>query len=243
MQTLTLSIALWRLRLRLNRHGTFWLLVYGLLLPGALSLWAQSHAHTRSASLHVIVGTFVLGLHSILVRRAGNAVALERSRGIWTLLSTTRVTRKIYLIAQFLDMLVLTAVPMIGLAIATAWQPEQMPTSARWLLPALLACVTFGSIALLISGISSPKVVALITNLLSVSTLAFCPMLYTIDRVPSALWPFVAHLPPTLAVQAIVPTWHGQNADFATLAILAGWMAASSYAVARWFPWRTSDSL
>lgn len=238
---LTLSVALWRLRLRLNRHGTFWLLAYGLLLPGAISLWARAQAPGRESARYVVVGTFVLGLHSILVRRAGYSIAVERTGGIWKLLATTRVTRSAYLAAQALDMLVLALVPMMGLMIASISDSDCMPRSALWLIPALLACVTFTSLALLIAGAVSAKLCGLITNVLSISTLAFCPMLYGPDRVPDAIWPVVKYLPQTVAMQSIVPTWNGEHAPSLAIALQVFWALTSSMLVIRTFPWHAAD--
>lgn len=235
-QSLTLTFALWRLRLKLHRYNGFWLIAYGLLLPGSLSLWAQSHASDAAASRHVVVGTFVLGLFTLVASRAGQTVASERMAGVWALLSTTRVTRNIYLAVQALDMLALIAVPMLGLVIAQGMYGNAMPRSALWILPTVLASATFGAIGLLIAGAVPRRLAVLVMKALVVSTLAFCPMLYTFDRVPAGLRQIVHNVPPTLALSSLLSAWNGDLywPDAARLAI---WCAVTCSCVLKFFPW------
>jgi ABC-type polysaccharide/polyol phosphate export permease len=241
-ESIALVFSLWRLRQRLNRYNGFWVATYGLLLPGVLSLWAQSHASDRDFSKRVIVGTFVLGLFSLAAKRVAQTTTRERNYGVWDLLKTTRITRNHYLIAHVLDLLAQLAVPMAGLAIAALLYPDLTPRSVKWVLPAVLSALTFGALALLIAGVVPHRLCGMIVNAMLVLSLAFCPMLYPSERVPRGLWPVVRVLPPTLATEAMLPAWNGAAVPAHDVAGLLIWACVAAILVLRFFPWTTERS-
>jgi ABC-type multidrug transport system permease subunit len=234
--SLALVLALVRLRLRLHRHNGFWLLAYGVLLPGSLSLWAQAHATTAEFSQHVIIGTFVLGIHMLIAKRAAHSVSAERMQGMWALLATTRVTRREYLAAQLIDLLALVTVPMLGLVVAAFMYPNLTPKTALWLLPTVMSAFWCGATGIAIAARSSRQVAGLMVNVLVVSMLAFCPLLYPPARVPLDMRAVVDVLPPTVAVNAIVEAWSGAPASTGQLALLACWSIVALLLLVRVFP-------
>jgi hypothetical protein len=218
--------ARWLARVELVLSG----LVFPLIVVGVL--WPRAEPAQRG---RLLLGATVFSALVLLGRQLGTDLAAERASGARRLFAATRATFADYLLAHALGaaLLLPLAVSILGLALLTGRLDP--PASAAWVIPFALAAGAFAMLGILI-GLSSPHVAAvgLRLNLLVATGLAFCPMIYPADRVPSALRAVVGPLPMSLGAELCWQAWATGQVASAPLALLAAW----TLGLAAWVAWR-----
>jgi len=235
--TAGLVLGQYRLLLRLNRQYWFANLFVGfgfpLLLQAVLAVQVPPEGHTR-----LLIGNAVLALLMVTFRPSCFLPVFDRLTGRLGLLATTPLSRRGYLAAVGLDSLAMVLLPLAVVVAGVALLGVPAPASLAF---APLLVLTGGVLSAaglwLSSFMKSLPATGLAVNAATMFLVAFCPLAYPMERVPSLLVPLVSVLPPTLCAEAMAASWSGEAVASWRLAALAAWGVGLGAAAHRAFPW------
>lgn len=227
----------YRLLFRLNRHFWFANLFVGFAFP----LLVQAVMATRVAPAgrtRLLIGNALLGLLMVTLRPSCFLPVFDRLTGRLDLLATTTLTRGGYLAALGLDALGMTLLPLAVLATGVAFLDVPAPASLAWA-PVLVGTgLVLAAAGLWLSAfVHSLPSASLAANVVTMIFVAFCPLMYAMDRVPELLAPAVGLLPPTLCVEAVAAGWRGEPLGAWRVVGVVAWGVGLGIAAWRGFPW------
>lgn len=228
------------LQLRLTRYFWFTNAFFGVGLPLiTLAIYAQrlpGPARTR-----LVIGNVFLSV-LMVTRNLANELAFDRISGQRDLVATTALTRSGYLGGHVLHTLTQVVLPLTVLALAFPLFHVSLPASSAWVVPFVLGYVSLIGLSLCVGAYArSLPVVSMLSNLVVLGSMAFCPLLYPVERVPAIIRPVVDLLPPTLSAELMEQAWTGQGLAPGSLLLLATWTAGLLAYGWHALPWTEGD--
>lgn len=229
----------YRLWMRINRlywvANTFFGLGIPLAFQGVLShVVGEERGRTR-----LLIGNAVVGAMMVTLRKTCLTISIDREMHYRELVATTGVSRRAYLLASFFDAATISLLPLSLLCLGPLVLPGVDPPASFAYLPlfVLLIVLLYATAISLASIPMSIPGIQILVNLVMMGTLALCPILYPLERVPGLFREVIGVLPPSLAVELLAASWSGVAIPGWELATLVAWTVALLALGIRRFPW------
>ena len=229
------------LLVRLVRIHLIFNLIVGVCIP-LITFLIYTQRSAAGGHTRVLVGNILFAALMMIARSPANDMVFTRISGLQRLLATCGLTRSGYLVAVGLFALTFAVCPMGVMALGLLLSEVAPPVSWLWLGPFLLAIASMIGAAYYIGAtIDSLPGISLVSNLMVMGSLAFCPLLYPADRVPAFMQPVVDLLPPTLSAESMTAAWQGLPVVWWHLPLLAAWTLLFAVPGIRRFRWTETD--
>lgn len=213
------------LHLRLGRGALVQHLAQGVAVPlvAAATLAAQADA---SAHLRLALGTTFFSACFVSFRAPAARLVADANAGTRTLLlAMSGMTPRLYRTSHALEGAAFAVLPLAVLLLAATMLGAEPPASAAWLVPFLMLVFWLQALGTCLGSLRlGTGTLYLATDLGITVMLTFCPVFYGMERVPAAIRPLIALLPPSLGLEAMLAGWHGAPMTRPCLLLLA-WTA------------------
>lgn len=201
------------LRLQFVLYRAKWLAFgfYGAALPIAILMVANQFSADGGSSARQYDGLLIFASTLIVYRQLSHTIAVDQLLGILPLLRCTQLQKHQYLLARFLEALLLSLLPLLTVAIVVAIRGDAFHIQALDFIGYLLWIIILWSSATCLIGLIRPPSSFQLTNLVTLAVPTLFPLFYPPERVPAAIQPLIQWLPPSLAMEALQGVGRGAS--------------------------------